>query len=283
MARDGTVQDPEIVAALSAGSTLADAMRRVPSTYAAEEIALVEAGEETGRLDPILDRLASMQERRHAAMEQFKTQMGYPLLVFHVAALMIPFGLVTVLSGQIQAGLAMTITTVILGTFWGGAIALVIACRDARTLKKLRDLVERIPGIGSALRYRRRAVFTLVLEASYESGVTLDRGVMLAGQASQDGGLTDVAQRIANGSPLGEALAGRSVLAATDVARLATAERAGELSAELQRLTTTAFEASETALTRTVGILTKGFYALLALAVFVYAMTVLGKAFGSGF
>jgi len=280
MARDGTIQDPAVVSALSSGSTLADAMRRCPATYATEEVALVEAGEQTGRLDAILDRLAAMQERRRAALEQFKTQMGYPLLIFHVAALMIPIGLVTVLTGRLNVGLSLTVTTVVLGGFWGTAIALAIACRDARKQKILRDLVERIPGIGSSVRHRRHAVFTMVLEASYESGVKLDQGVRLAAHASQQHDLDAIAQRIASGTPLGEALAGRSVLPATNVARLATAERAGELSTELQRQTTEAFDASEVALTRTVGIITKGFYTLLALGVFVYALTIIGSVYG---
>jgi type IV pilus assembly protein PilC len=281
MARDGTIRDPAVVTALASGSTLADAMRRVPSSYPAEDVALVEAGEQTGRLDPILDRLAAMHERRRAALGQFKTQMGYPLLVFHMGALMVPFGLISVLTGRIQVGLSLTVTTLVLGAFWGTAIAVAIACRDARKQQKLRDLVEKVPGIGMSLRYRRRAVFTMVLEASYESGVKLDQGVRLAAQASQNTELDGVVERIAAGTPLGEALAGRSVLAATDVARLATAERAGELSSELQRLTTTAFENAEIALTRTVGIITKGFYTLLALGVFVYAMTVIGTAYGA--
>jgi type II secretory pathway component PulF len=116
-----------------------------------------------------------------------------------------------------------------------------------------------------------------VLEASYESGVPIDRGLELAADASGTVRAREAAALVAAGEPVGRAIPTSGALPPHLGARLATSEMAGELSPELRRIAAEEFEAARTALDRTVGIVTKGVYALLVIAVLVYALTIFSK------
>jgi type II secretory pathway component PulF len=281
MRADGTLPDPAIASALANGSTLAQALRRAPQLFPVEEVALVEAGEETGRLDAVLERIASIREEQQRAWQKLKSQLWYPLLIFHFAAVLMPFAILTVTSGRLRIAAGLTISMVILAVFWGGVVALLLAARDARTKARMLAVFEKIPALGAALRHQRAALFTTVLEASYESGVTLDRGLRLAAGTSGSAAAEAAADRVANGSPLAEALKAEPVLAAPLVGRLATAERAGALSDELRRISREEFEAADRTLGLAVGFLSKGFYVLMVIAVLVYALFMLSGVFSA--
>jgi type II secretory pathway component PulF len=270
---------PELAAAVRSGTPLAEAMGRQPERYSEEEVALVAAGEQTGRLDSVLDQIAAILEKRRRAFSHFVNKIGYPLLVFHFAAVLMPFGLVVAFTGRLDIGLAMTIGGAIIGAFWAAVIAVSLAARDARKRARLRALFEAVPGLGASLRHQRYALFATVLEASYEAGVTLGPGLRLAARAARAPDAEGTAARVESGTPLREALPGSGMLPASLTARVATAEHAGELSAELRRIADEEFERSEIALDRTIGIVSKGFYALMALAVFAYALLMIGQAY----
>jgi type II secretory pathway component PulF len=279
MRGDGTLPDPVIATTLQNGGTLADALRRAPHLFPAEEVALVEAGEETGHLDAVLDRIATIRDEQRRAWEKFKSHLWYPLLIFHFAVLLMPFAILTVTSGRMRIAAGLTVSVVILAIFWGAVVLLLLAARDARARARILATLEKVPALGASLQHQRAALFTTVLEASYESGVTLDRGLRLA--AGTSGSSAKAADRVADGMPLGEALKLEPILAAPLVGRLATAERAGALSDELRRIANEEFEAADRTLGLAVGFLTKGFYVLMVIAVLVYALFMIGKVFSA--
>ena len=260
---------------LRLGNTLSEALGAHPLIFAPEEVALVKAGEETGRLDAILDRIAILREEVRQAQSHFVSNMIWPVLTFHVAALVMPIGLSAALTGRINFTLATTITTVIICGFWGLAIFGWITARTPVGRARMRAIAEMIPGMGSAVRHRRYALFATTLEAAYESGVTLDRGVTLAADAAGATGGALATQMIAAGKPLRDALPATSILPPHLLSRIAVSEQSGELSGELRRIATEEFSAARTALDRTITITTRGFYVLLAIAVFFYALTIL--------
>ena len=264
-------------ASIQAGSTLADALRRAPGTFLPEEIALIAAGEETGRLDAILDRLAEIRDESQQARSRFLTQIGYPLLIFHVAALAMPIGLVTLLTGRLNLTLTTTITVILVGGFWGAVLFGVGLMRTSVGRAKVRAFGEAVPGLGAAIRHRRQALFATVLEAAYESGISIDRGLTLAADASDTERAREAARLVAGGQPVGKALPASGALPGHLAARVANAELAGEMSLELRRIATEEFQAARTSLDRTIGIVTKGVYALLVVATLFYALTVLGS------
>jgi len=280
MRADGTLPDPVIATVLADGGTLANALRRVPRTFPAEEVSLVQAGEETGRVDEILDRIADIREEQARAWKEFRAGCAYSIVILHFAAVFIPFGLMNSSGPPLRFAAPLAITATILAAFWGGVALLAVLASDARSRTRLMRRFEPVPALGASIRHQRQAIFASVLEAAYESGMTLDRGLELAAGAS--GSDTSVAAaRVGQGVPLGDALRGDALLSSAAVSRLATAERAGSLGEELRRIVGEEFEASSDALERAVGVFSKGLYVVVLVGGAVYALFMISKLFGA--
>ncbi|MFN8216194.1 MAG: type II secretion system F family protein [Solirubrobacterales bacterium] len=85
-------QDEEIKAAVAgvrsdveAGSSLEKAMERYPRVFDRLYRAMVRSGEQSGRLDEVLDRVAFQVEKADSLRRQVKSALMYPALVFGVA------------------------------------------------------------------------------------------------------------------------------------------------------------------------------------------------------
>ena len=70
---------------VEAGSTLEQAMERHPEVFDRLYRAMVRSGEESGRLEDSLDRIAYQVEKADALRRQVKSAMMYPILVFGFA------------------------------------------------------------------------------------------------------------------------------------------------------------------------------------------------------
>jgi len=71
---------------VEAGSTLSQAMERHPEVFDRLYRAMVRSGEESGRLEDSLDRVAYQVEKADALRRQVKSAVMYPALVFSFAA-----------------------------------------------------------------------------------------------------------------------------------------------------------------------------------------------------
>ncbi|HEX8690465.1 MAG TPA: type II secretion system F family protein [Solirubrobacterales bacterium] len=70
---------------VEAGSTLEQAMERHPDVFDRLFCAMVRSGEQSGRLEDALDRVAYQVEKADALRRQVKSAMMYPILVFGFA------------------------------------------------------------------------------------------------------------------------------------------------------------------------------------------------------
>jgi type IV pilus assembly protein PilC len=89
-------QDEEIKEAIAgirgdveAGSSLEKAMERYPRVFDRLYRAMVRSGEQSGRLDEVLDRVAYQVEKADALRRQVKSALMYPALVFGFATVVL--------------------------------------------------------------------------------------------------------------------------------------------------------------------------------------------------
>jgi type IV pilus assembly protein PilC len=74
---------------IEAGSTLEQAMSRHPQVFDRLYRAMIRSGEESGRLDEALDRIAYQVEKADALRRQVKSALMYPALIFGFAAVVL--------------------------------------------------------------------------------------------------------------------------------------------------------------------------------------------------
>ena len=75
----------EIKVDIAAGNTLADSLRQHPKYFDDLFCNLVESGEQSGRLESLLDRIATYKEKTEALKAKIKKAMTYPIAVVVVA------------------------------------------------------------------------------------------------------------------------------------------------------------------------------------------------------
>lgn len=82
------------------GGSLSQALAQQPATFAAEMVAMVGAGEQSGKLPMVLENWADYLESRAALQQQVVSSLAYPAIVAVVALLMV-LGLMTYVVPQI--------------------------------------------------------------------------------------------------------------------------------------------------------------------------------------
>lgn len=274
---NGTLKDPlgaELEQRLGAGESFSAALARQPHVPR-EDVAVIEAGEATGRLDETLERLAALHEQRSAGWRRLKWESAYNVAIYHVAAIVMPFGLLH-LSRSFSAAAWTFWTVLVLSPFYAAVAAVTILRRTPAGQERLRHFVERLPGFGAAARHQRFSRFAHALEAAYESGMPLDRAVALGAEAVASPAGDRAAGAVAKGSRLTAALAGTRLVSDRALRQLDAAETAGELGTALRGIGAEEAVEAEIATKRAMALLTRGIYVLLVLAGFAYAVRMLG-------
>lgn len=90
----------QVVAAVSGGESLANALAKFPETFSAIYVNMVRAGETGGILEDVLDRLALQQEKDALMKSKIRAAMAYPVVI-GVVALIAFFLLMTVIVPKI--------------------------------------------------------------------------------------------------------------------------------------------------------------------------------------
>jgi type II secretory pathway component PulF len=253
--------------AVEAGRPISSALRAPP-----DEVAIVAAGEETGRLDANLERLAEQRGRREARRRALLRAVRYPLLVLHAAALLVPLPFTFWRPGFPSTWLFWAVVT--LAPFYAVYFLARLLRRTPEGQARLQRMAEWLPGYRTAARHARRATFAEVLGAAHDAGIPFDRGLALAATAAGAPYARAAAALVARGSPVAEALRAAGVFDDAGLARLQTAEIAGDLGPALARLATDEQAIADHALERALFLTAKGFYLLVAAGVVAYALAI---------
>lgn len=92
----------QIKESVNEGGSLASSLSQHSKVFSEVYINMVRAGETSGSLDLVLDRLAEFSERQQAIKGRFKAAMAYPILMFFIGSLIL-FFLITFIIPDILA------------------------------------------------------------------------------------------------------------------------------------------------------------------------------------
>jgi len=173
--------------ALARGATLAESLQQL-GWLPAFDVALVEAGERSGRLDACFRLLADYYNERANLARQVIADLIYPVALIHFAAfiffIVLPFA-----ASQFNASLLLLFakTALILLPLYCAAAALIYATQSRQGepwRARIESVLRRIPILGAARRDLALSRLAAALEALISAGVNIVEAWDLAAAAS---------------------------------------------------------------------------------------------------
>jgi len=174
------------------GSALNEAFRKHPSIFPPLYISMIEAGESSGALSDILERVVYLLEHEHKVQSDVKSALQYPMMVFITLVIaffvLLTFVIPRFVSIFTKAGLDLPLPTLIclylyrmISEYWyllvGGLLVTVIVLRywfKTEHGRYVRDrFILRIPLIGTLLVKAAMSRFASIFSILQASGVTV--------------------------------------------------------------------------------------------------------------
>lgn len=249
----------DVQARVQEGTGLANALAAHPKVFPQLYLSLVRAGEASGALESVLERLAGHLERAQEVRETITSAMIYPvvLVLVAVSAVLLLLAYVVPQFAQLFAdvGEALPLSTrivvasgelvrdygVYLALAVAGGIALFwTALKRPKWRRRLDGLLLRAPLLGELLGRISTARFSATLATLLGNGVGLLEGLGIARavvtNSVLDERLERVTERVREGTRLADALEEQAAAPALAVQMIRVGEESGELEAMLQRV-----------------------------------------------
>ncbi|MGY3868293.1 type II secretion system F family protein [Aeromonas crassostreae] len=194
----------QIASDVETGTPMSEALRQHPRHFDDLYCDLVEAGEHSGALETIYDRIATYREKAEALKSKIKKAMFYPAMVILVAIIVtsilllfvIPqfeeifksFGAELPIFTQFVIAISRFMQDWWYVIFGGIALAVFLYVRAWRSYQKVRDNTDKfiltIPVVGMILHKAAMARFARTLSTTFSAGIPLVDALVSAAGAS---------------------------------------------------------------------------------------------------
>jgi len=169
---------------LASGFTLTESLQRLGNWLPAFDIALAQAGEQSGRLDACFRLLADYYTDRARMARQMIADLAYPVFLFHFAIFIFPFAqFFTSGNWMVYLGRTLGLLVPIYAL-----VGLMIYAAQSRHGESWRAWVESVlrpvPVLGTARHYLALSRLAAALEALISAGVTIIEAWEMAASAS---------------------------------------------------------------------------------------------------
>ena len=244
---------------VEAGSSFSQALTKHPRIFSSLYINLVKAGESSGMLDEILNRVATYLEKTSALQRKVKTAMVYPIAVISISMAITIFLLVKVVptfqgifdmlggSLPLPTQILILVSNILRKWFLFGFISVIILIIALKRYTKTEGgklffdrLVLKLPVFGDIIRKVSVAKFSRTLSTLVKSGVpilsSLDIVAKTAGNKIVEIAVNDSKKAVREGKNLADPLSKSSVFPPMVVRMIAVGEQAGELEKMLSKI-----------------------------------------------
>jgi general secretion pathway protein F len=237
---------------ISDGDSFAEALERHPSIVEPAYVAMVRAGEASGKLESVLSAIVEDRNRRELVAERFNAAIRYPLFLVASAVLILLFFLIYVvpqfepvfkdLGGRLNAGAAFVLSAstwlrtnldLFLGTCLIAVLGswLVLSKRERRA--RILGALGSLPGVAGPMGDRRTARIIGMLGLLVQNGVALPAALKILRDVLTEPRLMAAMDRlhdqVRNGRRFGDALAEVDVLPPLAVRMLKVGDETGDL------------------------------------------------------
>lgn len=205
------------------------------------ELSLIEAAEQSGRLEQAFRYLAEYYHNLHEARSEVIRRSMYPAFILHFATFILPLPELITQKTTLADYLIKTLGT--LSMLYAAAILLYLLASMLLQLGRSSGLVDGlirlVPLLGRVQATAAFARFCMTLEMQLQAGISPLQALPVAGRASQSGLILRRARsaprRIDAGQELADALGKPGPLPANILRALRLGQQAGSLDEELRR------------------------------------------------
>ena len=243
------------------GHTLADGLGEFPKVFPEIYRSTVAAGESSGKLDGVLERLADYTEAREVTRQKVLGAMLYPI-VLSIVCLGIVVGMMVYVVPKVievfdsSKGKLPFATQVLIAVsdflrHWGLylAIAIVLAIvgfvywlKNADNRRRFHRFQLRLPLFGKLVRGFNTARFTRTFSILSSSAVPVLEAMRISGEVVTNlpmrDAVAEAASRVREGAPIGRSLAKSKLFPPMTVHLISSGESSGELDSMLERAAT---------------------------------------------
>lgn len=260
------------------GHALADGLAEFPAVFPDLYRATVAAGEQSGHLDTVLERLADYTETREQLRNRTLGALLYPIVLFVICTLIVFLLLIYVVPKIVtqfeQSKTALPfLTRALIGWSdfmreWGWLVALVLVgaivgflrwLRDPQAKRRFHAFLLRLPLVGKVVRGTNTARFARTLATLTSSAVPVLEALRIAGEVVTNlpmrEAVQDAAARVREGAPIGRSLAASKLFPPMMIHLISSGETSGELETMLDRAATNQEREMDAILTAVVGLL----------------------------
>lgn len=158
---------------ISSGFTFTEAIAKTGNWISPFDIALLEAGERSGRLDACFRVLADYYTDRARMARQMISDLAYPVFLFHFAIFILPFAQFFT-TGDLTAYLLKTFGVLIPVYILTALVVYSVQSKHGETWRSIIErLLHPIPLLGSGRRELALARLSMALEALINAGVSI--------------------------------------------------------------------------------------------------------------
>jgi len=260
------------------GHALADGLADFPAVFPDLYRATVSAGEQSGHLDTVLERLADYTETREQLRNRTLGAFRYPIVLFVICSLIV-FMLLTYVVPKIvtqfehsKAQLPL-LTRVLIGWSdfmreWGWLVILIAIgaivgflrwLRDPSARRRFHSFLLRVPLIGKVVKGNNTARFARTFATLTSSAVPVLDALRISGEVVTNlpmrDAVQDAATRVREGAPIGRSLGASKLFPPMMIHLISSGETSGELEVMLDRAATNQEREMDAILTAVVGLL----------------------------
>jgi general secretion pathway protein F len=239
---------------ISGGDGFAETLERYASIIEPIYVAMVRAGEMSGKLEVVLRAIVEDRARREQLAQRISSATRYPMFLVGSAVVILFFFLLVVvpqfepvfkeLGGRLNSGAAFVLATSTglrshLDLFLGLCTAAILIgwmiLRQPAARAKLLAMLGSIPGVAGPMRDRRTARFVGTLGLLVENGVALPAALKILRDIMTEpryaAAVEQLHEQVRNGRRFVEALAESDLLPPLAVRMLGVGDATGDLSA----------------------------------------------------
>ena len=280
------------------GHSLADGMAQFPHVFNNLYRSTVAAGEQTGHLDIVLERLADYTEGRQQLQNRIRMALIYPVILTIMAAAIVSFLLAYVVpevvkvfedSGQTlpTITIVMIAASDILRDYWMLIVGVLVVISVSFSMlykqqagkEKIHEIFLKLPLVGRLTRGANTARFTRTLSILVASGVPLLEALKISGQVVENlpmrHAILDAGARVREGSNLAKSLDISGYFPPIVVNLIASGEVSGNLDEMLERSSVNQEQELETLIATLMGILEPLLIVIMAIVVLMIVLAIL--------